>query len=115
MGESMLARKRRGACIGVYGRCAKMKGDDPLMQAPVRVAHIASWVRSIGGVETLLARHAEKDAGGGLSATQFSLFDRPPYGGVREGTMCRCGSIGEVFRGACGGRFPVNWHGWREQ
>jgi glycosyltransferase involved in cell wall biosynthesis len=61
-----------------------MKGDDPLMQAPVRVAHIASWVRSIGGVETLLARHAEKDAGGGLSATQFSLFDRPPYGGVRE-------------------------------
>lgn len=61
-----------------------MKGDAHLMQAPVRVAHIAGWVRSIGGVETLLARHAEQDARGGLEATQLSLFDRPPHGGVRE-------------------------------
>ena len=61
-----------------------MKVDDPPRQAPVRVAHIASWVRSIGGVETLLARHAEQDARRGLEATQLSLFDRPPHGGERE-------------------------------
>ncbi|WP_221030581.1 glycosyltransferase [Actomonas aquatica] len=46
--------------------------------------HVASWVRSIGGVETLLAQHARADAAAGLKATQVSLFDRPPFGGEPE-------------------------------
>ena len=63
---------------------AKLESDAAATQAPVRLVHVAAWVRSIGGVETLLARHAEYDAAGGLAATQVALFDRPHHGGERS-------------------------------
>jgi glycosyltransferase involved in cell wall biosynthesis len=45
--------------------------------APLKLVHVAAWIRTIGGVETLLARHARFDADQGFAATQLSLFDRP--------------------------------------
>lgn len=38
--------------------------------------HVAAWIGSIGGVETQLALHRERDAAAGLSAAQIALFDR---------------------------------------
>lgn len=41
------------------------------------LVHVAAWVKSTGGVETLLARHAAADARLGFAARQLALFDRP--------------------------------------
>ena len=59
-----------------------LEGDGEATQAPVPLVHVAGWVRSVGGVETLLARHAKADGPAGFDATQVALFDRPPQGGV---------------------------------
>jgi glycosyltransferase involved in cell wall biosynthesis len=45
--------------------------------APLKLVHVAAWIRTIGGVETLLARHARFDADQGFAARQLALFDRP--------------------------------------
>jgi glycosyltransferase involved in cell wall biosynthesis len=40
------------------------------------LVHIAAWIKSIGGVETLLALHAERDQPAGFSSVQLGLFDK---------------------------------------
>ncbi len=48
------------------------------MAERLRLLHVCPWVRTIGGVETLLARHASADAASGFDAWQLALFDRSP-------------------------------------
>lgn len=48
------------------------------MAERLRLLHLCPWVRTIGGVETLLARHATADAVNGFDAWQLALFDRSP-------------------------------------
>lgn len=45
---------------------------------PIRLLHVCPWIRTIGGVETLLARHARADAAHGFDAWQLALFDKIP-------------------------------------
>ena len=40
------------------------------------LVHIAAWIKSIGGVETLLAQHAQRDGSAGFSSYQLALFDK---------------------------------------
>lgn len=55
---------------------------------PIRLLHLCPWIRTTGGVETLLARHARADAGLGFDAWQLSLFDKAPArAGERYGTL----------------------------
>lgn len=46
--------------------------------APIKVLHLSPWVKTTGGVETLLARHARADAALGFESWQHALFDRTP-------------------------------------
>ncbi len=80
--ETGLAPEGDAHCIAaVTQAAAKLEAERATLQAPVPLTHIAAWVRSIGGVETLLARHAVADAAGGFAATQVALFDRAPFVG----------------------------------
>ena len=45
-------------------------------QSPLKLLHVSPWVRTIGGVETLLAHHAREDPGHGFEAWQMALFDK---------------------------------------
>ena len=45
-------------------------------KSAISVAHVAAWVQSIGGVETLLRHHRQCDAPAGLAAAQIALFDK---------------------------------------
>ena len=42
----------------------------------IKLLHIAPRARGIGGIESLLARHAKADAAAGFDAWQIGLFDR---------------------------------------
>ncbi len=49
------------------------------MSEPVlKLLHVAPWARTIGGIEAVLARHAEVDAILGFDSHQVSLFDKAP-------------------------------------
>ena len=45
-------------------------------KSPIPVAHVAAWIQSIGGVETLLRYHRQCDTRAGLAASQIALFDK---------------------------------------
>lgn len=51
-----------------------------MTETAIRLLHVCPWVRSIGGVETLLARHAKADRAHEFDARQVALFDRTPAG-----------------------------------
>jgi glycosyltransferase involved in cell wall biosynthesis len=53
----------------------------------LRLLHIGPWVRTRGGVETLLARHARHDAGLGIDSSQLALFDRHTVADERYDTL----------------------------
>src|SRR5687768_13475804 len=42
----------------------------------IKLLHIAPRARGIGGIESLLARHATADTAAGFDAWQIGLFDR---------------------------------------
>lgn len=48
------------------------------MMPPVKLLHISPWIKTTGGVETLLARHAVADRAQGFESWQVSLFDKTP-------------------------------------
>ena len=57
----------------VYPRYRVMNICPPTKQ---HLVHVAAWIKSIGGVETLLAQHAQRDPEAGFSAFQLALFDK---------------------------------------
>lgn len=42
----------------------------------MKLRHLAPWIETTGGIETLLAHHARADATAGFEARQISYFDR---------------------------------------
>jgi glycosyltransferase involved in cell wall biosynthesis len=86
--------------------------------APVRLLHVAPWIRTTGGVETLLARHAQADAALGFDAAQLALFD-PADGGAHGAYATHAFSWRSTPRGmqaamarACAARAGsvIAWH-----
>lgn len=49
-------------------------------KSPILVTHVAAWIQSIGGVETLLRYHRERDSAAGFDARQIALFDKTDVG-----------------------------------
>lgn len=57
------------------------------MRGVPKLLHVCPWIKTTGGVETLLARHAHADARLGFDDWQLGLFDRtPPKPGERYST-----------------------------
>lgn len=91
------------------------------MESPVKVLHLSPWIKTIGGMETLLALHAMADRAGGLDAWQVSLFDRisPAPGEAYSTQHFFWGSTPRAMRRAMAPVFAqrkdsvVIWHsGW---
>lgn len=57
------------------------------MPAVPKILHVCPWIKTTGGVETLLARHAQADQRLGFDDWQLGLFDKtPPRPGDRYST-----------------------------
>lgn len=57
------------------------------MRGVPKLLHVCPWIKTTGGVETLLAHHAHADARLGFDDWQLGLFDRtPPKPGERYST-----------------------------
>ena len=66
-----MTANRDGSCVHPLQRTMKTcpPSKEPLV-------HVAAWIKSIGGVETLLAQHAQKDPEAGFFAFQLALFEK---------------------------------------
>jgi glycosyltransferase involved in cell wall biosynthesis len=69
----VFARAEGSEEVAARGDVSKSGGR---VTSSTKLLHIAAWIRTTGGVETLLARHATRDEEQGFGAKQIALFDK---------------------------------------